>query len=674
MKKRKLRNTRPEAFWGAVIGAAASLLGSAISSKGASDSASSSADAIIQASRENARALQQQNENNNRLQQQSQDFIKAENERNRQIQRDLQMSMQLQGGQLSADERRMASRIQVKKGGKVSRKKLRDAVFYGGGNLPFHVTDGGGVLPLRQTPEGYDLYEIIGNDHNHYHKTRSGKYKTGVGIAFDSPDYGNERLMQTKGGKATKVVEGEGNQNTSQGEYLLVTPDSGMFISKHSINGFNPVQAVNAGMHPLMAYNVQEASKGTSPVKKNRYKATAGISSNYVLPTDYNIDTIMPISPRRSLKKGGRCKALYGYGINPIYDPNANWYLLGGQRNGYGGTMSNGVSTNNVYSTTPYNNSGTSYNNNSTYSPKTSRWNLGLSGNLIGAGITSLGNIGGAILTNWGASRASRLLNNAYGESGKLLADAYDNLKTVDISNLSRDIFRHQHFLPVVRSATYNVNPDLEEINRNADKAIIATNANTLSSAARLARLSGINANTTQFRSKVFGEKGNKEEAIKQENMNRINEAAAKNAELDVQSSRDFTAHYLDLLKYNNDIVNERITGRAQALADAMTNGAGARAAYLQSAGQSWGNAIAGSGQAFGNAFAIDAKQRADIEMARLSASRSGELSYLRRFGSSDEINREVARLNSIINNPSTTPDFKEQAIRDRNYLLGSWT
>ena len=296
MKRRKLRQQRPEAFLGAAIGALGTIVGSIVGGRSQAESAQAQADAIIQASKENARALEEQNRNNNLLQQQSQKFIADQNAEARQFQRDLQTSMQLQAGQLSTDERRTANRIVVKKGGKItSRKKLRDIPFYGGGNLPFRVTDGGGVLPLGQTPEGYDLYEIVGNDHDHYHKTKSGKYKSGVGIKFDNG----------------QVVEGEGNQNSSQGEYLMVTPDSGMFISKHSINGFNPVQAVNAGMNPSDAYAMQEASKGTSPVKRNRYKATAGILVNDVLPLNYPIYDINNMT-RRQLKRGGRCKALYG--------------------------------------------------------------------------------------------------------------------------------------------------------------------------------------------------------------------------------------------------------------------------------------------------------------------------------------------------------------------------
>jgi hypothetical protein len=116
--------------------------------------------------------------------------------------------------------------------------------------MPFVVTDGGTVIPIGRTPEGYDMYEIVGNDHEHYHKARGGKNKTGVGIKFAD---GN-------------VIEGEGNQNTNQGEIMVNTPNNAYFISKHSIAGFNPAKMTLGGMHPLQAYAIQEQLKAANGI------------------------------------------------------------------------------------------------------------------------------------------------------------------------------------------------------------------------------------------------------------------------------------------------------------------------------------------------------------------------------------------------------------------------
>ena len=599
MRKKKLRNTRPKALFGesvaaAAISAAATMAAAGIGAAATARAAKDQSAATIENARQQAASIEATNTNNNMLQQQSQQFISQENEANRQIQRDLQMNLQMQAGQLDSEQRRAASRIQVKKGGKTkSRKRLRDAQFpLRGSNIGFTVTDGGGVLPIGITPEGYDIYEIIGNDHNHYHKTKSGKYKSGVGIKFDTGE----------------VVEGEGNQNGKQGEYLIATPDSGLFISKHTMNGVNPAQLVNEGVNPIDAYNIQESIKTTSPVKKNRYAAMAGASTNYILPTDYPINTLgfdmtVPniVASRRSLKKGGRCKAALGVRTTPTFKSWLNGYAAG-------------------YGTTPY----TSTNDAS----RRNKWYNGLSGNLIGAGLTTLGNVGGAMLTNWGASRASRALNNAYLKSSQMLADAYSNLKTVDMSTINRDMFSNSHYMPVTRAAYYNVNDQLEDVNRDVKATRDAMANTTLSDAVRNSRRMKLASAASQARSKIYADRGNRQEAIEQENLKQINEAAAKNAELDIAARRDYTGAYIDLMKYNNDIVNERITGRAQALADGLLGGAGARAAYMQSAGQSWGNAIAGSGQAFGNALTMDTKQRNDLQMALAGASTTGQYNY----------------------------------------------
>ncbi len=673
MKKKKLRNTRPKALFGemaaAGITAAATLAAAGIGAAATAKAAKEQSDATIENAKQQAASIEATNTNNNQLQQQSQQFIAQENEANRQIQRDLQMNLQLQSGQLDMEQRRAASRIQVKKGGKVSRKKLRDAFFYGEGNLPFRVTDGGGVLPLGQTPEGYDLYEIIGNDHDHYHNTRKtyakgSKYKSGVGIKFSTG----------------QVVEGEGNQNTGQGELLLVTPDSGMFISKHSINGFNPAQAVMAGMHPLNAYAVQEASKGSSPVRRNGYKAIAGVSTNYILPTDYPINDLgFDMSglnvgaTRRQLKKGGRCKAanglsfvgprLFGYYTPRQYNALDKWY-----GNGLTPTLndnSKGITP--LLSSYEMNNGG-SKSNKSFYDRL-----RGISGNLWGAGIGALGNLGGAWLTSWGANRASKYLAKAYTDAGNILGDAYDKLTGVDISSINRDMFRNQHYMPVVRSSNFNVNPQIEDTKREFNRLMRATNAGTLSSAARLSRLGLGTAAMGDQLSKIYADKYNKEEAIKQQTNQSINEAAARNAELDVQSSRDFTKHYVDLLKYNADIANERITGRAQALSDALMGSATTIANARQAIGQSWGNAVDKTAQGFSNALMTDAAQNLELDIARMSATREGELSYLKRLGTPEERDAEINSLYSIIQNPNSTQAQKENAQRELIYLSSNF-
>lgn len=176
--------------------------------------------------------------------------------------------------------------------------------------MPFIVTDGGNAIPLGTTPEGYNLYEVRGNDHEHYHKAQGGKNKTGVGFHFADGS----------------IVEGEGNQNTNQGEYLLTTPTNAAFISKHSIDGFNPVKAVNAGMNPMQAFLLQEQikrangisddGKGNSnpPVKKNGGMIYTRGTSNILQPY-YPSDL-----SRRTLRCGGRTKVGLGDFLSGVWN------------------------------------------------------------------------------------------------------------------------------------------------------------------------------------------------------------------------------------------------------------------------------------------------------------------------------------------------------------------
>lgn len=671
MRRSKLRNKRPKALFGEVaaagIQAAATLAAAGIQARQMASSAKEQANAQIQGAQMQAKSIEQTNQNNNNLQQQSQQFIASENEANRQLQRDWQMNMQLAQGMLTSEDRRAASRIQVKKGGKVRRsnKGLRDASFpLRAGNLPFRVTDGGGVIPIGTTPEGYDLYEIIGNDHEHYHKTKGGKRKSGVGIKF-----GNGQ-----------VVEGEGNQNSGQGEYLLTTPDAGFFISKHSVNGFNPAKAVNAGMSPIDAYQLQEANKnGSSPVR--RMYAKAGAYVQPVLATGYpvqdlNFDMVGPdtayIMQRPALKRGGRVKAATGFQIGRLSPTTlgANWLWT---QNGYFPGANINSSLNNPYGVTPqisaYElNGGRSRSNRSFYDRL-----HGISGNLWGAGLTTLGNLGGAWLTSWGANRASKYLSKAYTDSADILAGAYDKLQGVDMSSLKRENFAGAHYMPVVQSVYHNVNPQLENTNREFRRLMRATNAGTLSTAARLSRQYGANSAAAEQRSAIYADQANKEAQARLQNTQMINEAAARNAELDVQSSRDFTNHYIDLLKYNADIANERITGRAQAIADGMLGAAGARGTAAQATGQAWGAAIQGAGQAFGNAIAVDTAQRNELDIARMTATRRGELSYLKRLGTPEERDAEINRLYSIIGDTSLDEKIRKDAQNELIYLTSNY-
>ena len=59
--------------------------------------------------------------------------------------------------------------------------------------------------------------------------------------------------------------------------------------------------------------------------------------------------------------------------------------------------------------------------------------------------------------------------------------------------------------------------------------------------------------------------------------------------------------------------------------------------------------------------------------MARVSATRAGELNYLKYYASSAERNAEVSRLDAIISNPNSTSDQIAEARRERAHITGQY-
>lgn len=663
------------------INAAASAAAAAVGASATKDAANKQAQSTISAAQKQAQAIKTQTESSKEYQLQAQNFIKDQNAENRELQKDIQMQLQMLTGQQNVNDRLEASKLVVKNGGMTKpRYSLR------GNNTAFRVTDGGYVIPVGNTPEGYNLFEIRGNDHEHYHKAPGGKNKTGVGIKFAD---GN-------------VIEGEGNQNTNQGEYMLQTPNAAYFISKHSIAGFNPAKAVNMGMHPLVAYNIQEqqkqingitddGKKTSSPVENNK-KLAGGLTPN--IYTMYNqigpktgVDTIGDTAvgvvyasqdknqmkcggKKRTLKCGGkvRKKAYNGFENwfkNPAYNPNYNSLPDVTIVNPSAGTTVN-WGTGNI--TLPNNTIVTSNTSNTTNTtkPVTTKssgnfWN-NIGADLMGAGLSSLGNIGGALITSNANRYAANRLAEAYNTSSNLLADAYRNLKTIDLSSIKREDYAAAHAMPALQAPISQAAPQIAAVNRQLQRRLSNAGKYSVSSAAAQNRMTLAEVDTQDIKNKVYSADQEQMQKIRQANAERVTQASIQNAQLDTEANKQFSNAYLNLLQYNNDIENQKLLGAAGALSEGAINGAGAIANAHTANATAWNNAMVNSGQSFANTLSAMATRKADLEKVMLGASGDTRSLYYANngsYGDAKNYYNNLVRQYDLIKN-STKPEDQD--------------
>lgn len=600
MERRKLKcggKTRRKALFGAdgTIMAAATLAAAGMTTAATAAAAKSQAKAVAESAKTQAQSIKDQTANNNNLQRESISFTRQQNQENRQQQQDIQTTLQMLAGQENMNDRMERNKMQVKFGGNPKRRSMLQP-FYGGAQ--FRVTDGGGVIPLYVTPEGYGLYELYGNDHEHYHKTSSGKNKTGVGIKFNDGS----------------VVEGEGNQNTNQGELLYVTPQDAMFISKHSINGFNPTQAVKNGVHPVQAFNIQETLKAINGLKDDGSKAKCGKRKSLKRLMG-GLNPIIEQANMTQNPSNGTVSVSAGtaYGVNNITtSPVEDDREIGIARNGKRVTLKCGGRRKAAWG--DY--AGATYN---------------AAGNLLGAGITTLGNI-----------YASSQLGKAYRQAGAILADAYSQMRGIDMSELSREDFEAPHTLAVVRSANTNINPQLERIRRNSASERREINRGTISSAARQQRLAATNDRMFQRIGEQYAYKDNADEQIKQANAERITQTAAANADRDAQARKDYANQRLSLLQYNNNIENAKIAGMAQARTDALTQSSMANTQGLQSSISAIGSGLTAAAQGFASTANGLRAERINRDNILIGADSRNKVDYL--IGNTETIgNRQQA-------------------------------
>ena len=678
MAIRKLKNCgRRKAIFGsqeaailaaAGINVAGSLTAAGISASATKKAAQDQANATIQSAQKQAQAIKEQNAKSKELQQESQEFVEEQNNENRELQKDIQLQLQMLTGQQNVNDRLEASKIQVKNGGSTKRK-LRLAgkfppLLRGSENMPFVVTDGGTVIPIGKTPEGYDIYEILGNDHEHYHKAQGGKNKTGVGIKFAD---GN-------------VIEGEGNQNTNQGEIMVNTPNNAYFISKHSIAGFNPAKMTLDGMHPLQAYAIQEqlkAANGISDDGKHNStpveKKLLGGEPNY-LYTMYNqigpqmgVDTVGDTTvgvasqftdKKRSLKCGGKTRRKANNGLK------WNWNT---------GKWEGSVANDNIQ--VPYapgkqpsatkTNTSTGRNSGGGFF---SKWTAGNTVDLIGSGIGALGNIGGALITASANRSAARTVANAQNKAANLMADAYRSLTGIDMNSIRKEDYAAAHAMPVLQAPVSFAQQGISKIDRSLQRTLANASKYSASGASAQERMSRAEVNAQDARNEVYSEDQKQMQNIRQANAERISRAAELNAQLDTQANKEYASAYLNALQYNNDINNQKILGAAGALSEGAINSANTMSVAQTSNAQAWANAILGGTQGFTSSLSAMADRKAKLASALLGAGSDSQASYYATVASENEARREYDALITQYK-AATDEDTKKRLARQINNI-----
>ena len=664
MTKRRLRNAgnRKKALFGsetgailaaAGINAATQLAAAAINSGATKQAAKDQAQATMQSAQRQAQAIKDQTQRNNEYQKESQEFIKEQNSENRELQRDIQLQLQMLTGQQNVNDRLEASKIKVKAGGKLKNRGYQQSLLRGG-NMPFQVTDGGSVIPVGLTPEGYEMYEIIGNDHEHYHKTR-GKYKSGVGIKFAN---GN-------------VIEGEGNQNSSRGELMLVTPDDAYFISKHTIDGINPVNLVEQGIHPLKAFAIQEQQKAIAGIDDDGSKKAkcgrralrlAGGITPYTI-YNYNgpqlgVDTIGDTAVGvvygiqnngRRLKLGGKIRSKFRPGGVVIGNKQWDWYTGSWVDSDTNPTQPSG----NTNSAQPSggNVSANTGGNRSSFINKY--------GDYIGAGISGLGNLGGALITSIGNRRAARTLSDAYNRGSKLISDAYNSLTGIDMNSIRKEDYSAAHAMPALQAPVSFAASNIAGVDRQLQRRLNNAGRYSASGAAALDRMSRAEIDTQDQRNKIYSADQEQMQKIRQANAERITEAAELNARLDTEANSKYAGAYLDVLKYNNDINNTKILGSAGALAEGAVNSAGAISQAQTSNAQAWGSSLAGIGNTFGNTLMSRWKTNRDYQNVLIGADETNKVSAVIIRDDYDTARSLYNSYREAINRPDTTDNMR---------------
>lgn len=690
----------------AAIGAGATITAAATNRKGMLENAKQQAQQMSQDTNRQIQQLKEQANKDKELFKENQEFIAEQNEERNQIAKDEQMLMQMYMAKSNQNERDEASKLTVRNGGSLkgeydrykglrqqnrkdtkseydNYKRLREqnrkdaekeynnfknkkgviksnaSSPLRGANMKFKISNYGGAKLEGITPEGWEYYQLLGNDHDHYHKTNNGngkKSESGVNIYFP----------QTK-----KRVEGEGNQRVGKkGEGMLVTPNNTYFLSTHDMDGYNAVEAVEHGEHPLVAFQNMELKKyelGLSddgkkqPVGERRASLGAKLSAAQL---DANINDIYDYySPANAgfllgsnvskMKCGGKVKkAANGRslidGINLSYYPAKKNTLLAYNPNDA-----------TKYTLNP-NNTTTQNNTNSGDSTRFRNFMSNWGASTVGA----IGNIVGTAIGNAGNRQASRIASDAYLKNSRALANAYENLPLIDVNGMSdliRSANKSAHVMPAVQTPTSYAFQPITEVNRSLQRTLANAERNSASSmvANSRSRLAEIDAQDT--RNRIYNADQQQMQQVRNENAKNITEASKANAQLNMQDSANYIAAMLDLMKYRNQTERENKQYAAESIAEGNLASADALAQARKENSASWSNAVKQSALGYANRLDTMAKARQDYKNILLGVDTENKVEGSVLMNDKETATSLYASFANMLNDPSVSAGQKNR-------------
>lgn len=559
-RKRLCRKKAAFGVDGAII-AAATMQAAAMQTAATIQSAKEQATATKLSAMQQAQATQQSGQiNANSIKEQSElskenvekqiqtqkDTIESQND----ILKEMNMNLALQAGQQNEQERKKESKIVVKYGGKLSKRKR----LANGGITPGSVDvvsgltmqDSGFSIPIG---DGLSLLQG-GSPSQPRQQTHSNSHvnpltgKQNTGIYFKTPQ-GKE--IEAEAGilgtdKPGEIYDRENNMIYSQRHFLR--------------DGSSPVEKILAGVPKEQVAVEQEVTKAQKGLG-DYDKAKCG----------------------KRLRYGGRVKARNGLLDKPVLyfqNPVTNDTVLVG----------------NNATTIP------SSSNGSFWSSPTGDALISGGINLAAAGLNWLGNSIAAKYQREANEYANGLLTDARNQSRDVMIDAYNQMHGIDLDKFYNDgNWKAAHALASIRSGRYNINPQLAQIERDALRQQSQINRSTNSAAARNSLLNRVLSDANDRRSKWYAEQANRVEAINQGNIQELNKIANENANRDTQMLTQRNNSLLSAMQYNNDIENAKIQGIAQSKTDAILGNA-------QSTGQIQMNNASIRGQAFSNGLA----------------------------------------------------------------------